>query len=132
MTGAPDARVAVAVITHQRRDELLRTLGSLRALPEQPGVVVVDNGSTDGTADAVASQHPEVEVLRPGRNLKRFWQDAHNVIGVLSLPMHVMFAVTGAMFMARRGQGLRIEYVVATFAWSVSDCAVFCCWRALT
>lgn len=35
--------------------------------------------------------------LRPGRNLKRFWQDAHNVIGVLSLPMHIMFAVTGAM-----------------------------------
>ncbi|MBU8977213.1 PepSY domain-containing protein [Lysobacter sp. MMG2] len=35
--------------------------------------------------------------LRPGRNLKRMWQDAHNVIGVLSLPMHIMFAVTGAM-----------------------------------
>jgi uncharacterized iron-regulated membrane protein len=35
--------------------------------------------------------------LRPGRNLKRFWQDAHNVIGVLSLPMHIMFAVTGAL-----------------------------------
>ncbi len=35
--------------------------------------------------------------LRPGRNLKRFWQDAHNVIGVLSLPMLVMFAVTGAL-----------------------------------
>ena len=35
--------------------------------------------------------------LRPGRNLKRFWQDAHNVIGVLSLPVHVMFAVTGAL-----------------------------------
>lgn len=35
--------------------------------------------------------------LRPGRNLKRMWQDAHNVIGVLSLPMHVMFAVTGAL-----------------------------------
>jgi len=35
--------------------------------------------------------------LRPGRNLKRFWQDAHNVIGVLSLPMHVMFAATGAL-----------------------------------
>lgn len=34
--------------------------------------------------------------LRPGRNLKRFWQDAHNVIGVLSLPFHIMFAVTGA------------------------------------
>ncbi len=35
--------------------------------------------------------------LRAGKNLKRFWQDAHNVVGVLSLPMHLMFAVTGAM-----------------------------------
>lgn len=34
--------------------------------------------------------------VRPGRNLKRFWQDAHNVVGVLSLPFHVVFAVTGA------------------------------------
>ena len=35
--------------------------------------------------------------LRPGRNLKRFWQDAHNLVGVVSLPLHVMFAVTGAL-----------------------------------
>ncbi len=35
--------------------------------------------------------------LRAGRNLKRFWQDAHNVVGVLSLPFHVMFAITGAV-----------------------------------
>jgi uncharacterized iron-regulated membrane protein len=36
--------------------------------------------------------------LRAGRNLKRLWKDAHNVIGVLSLPFHVMFAITGAIF----------------------------------
>jgi uncharacterized iron-regulated membrane protein len=36
--------------------------------------------------------------LRLGRNLKRLWQDAHNVIGVLSLPFHIVFAYTGAMF----------------------------------
>ncbi|HEY0230814.1 MAG TPA: PepSY-associated TM helix domain-containing protein [Dokdonella sp.] len=35
--------------------------------------------------------------LRPGRNLKQFWQDAHNVIGVLSLPFHILFAVTGVV-----------------------------------
>lgn len=35
--------------------------------------------------------------LRPGRNIKRYWQDAHNVIGVLSLPFHVIFAFTGAL-----------------------------------
>ena len=36
--------------------------------------------------------------LRAGRNLKRLWQDAHNAIGVLSLPFHVIFALTGAIF----------------------------------
>ncbi|WP_454763718.1 PepSY-associated TM helix domain-containing protein [Cupriavidus campinensis] len=33
--------------------------------------------------------------VRPGRNLKRFWMDAHNVIGLFSLPFHMIFAVTG-------------------------------------
>ncbi|WP_240922347.1 PepSY-associated TM helix domain-containing protein [Oleiagrimonas sp. C23AA] len=40
---------------------------------------------------------PDLLALRAGHNLKRLWQDAHNVIGVLSLPFHVIFAVTGAM-----------------------------------
>lgn len=35
--------------------------------------------------------------LRIGRNVKRLWQDAHNVVGVLSLPFHVIFAWTGAV-----------------------------------
>lgn len=35
--------------------------------------------------------------LRWGRNLKRLWQDAHNVIGMLSLPFHVLFAWSGAI-----------------------------------
>ncbi len=40
---------------------------------------------------------PDLFALRTGPNLKRFWQDAHNAIGVLSLPFHIVFAVTGAM-----------------------------------
>lgn len=35
--------------------------------------------------------------LRIGKNLKRMWQDAHNVIGLLSLPFHVIFAWSGAV-----------------------------------
>lgn len=35
--------------------------------------------------------------LRVGGNLKRLWQDAHNVIGVVSLPFHVIFAWSGAI-----------------------------------
>jgi uncharacterized iron-regulated membrane protein len=36
--------------------------------------------------------------MRVGHNLKRLWQDAHNAIGVISLPFHVIFSITGALF----------------------------------
>ncbi|WP_343607561.1 PepSY-associated TM helix domain-containing protein [Roseateles sp.] len=35
--------------------------------------------------------------LRWGRNLKRLWQDAHNAVGLLSLPFHIVFAWSGAV-----------------------------------
>lgn len=38
--------------------------------------------------------------LRWTHNLKRFWQDAHNVIGVLCLPFHLMYAFTGVLLSA--------------------------------
>lgn len=66
---SPDGRVSVVVITHNRRDELDRTLHRLSELPEQPRVIVVDNASTDGTADMVRAGHPEVTLLTPGKNL---------------------------------------------------------------
>ncbi|MGJ5749520.1 GT2 family glycosyltransferase [Streptomyces puniciscabiei] len=65
----PDDRTTVVVITHDRRAELLRTLTQLRRLPERPHVVVTDNASFDGTAEAVARDFPEVTLLRPDRNL---------------------------------------------------------------
>ena len=64
-----DPRVAVVVITHQRRDEVLGALERLLALPEQPHVVVVDNGSTDGTAEAVRRRFPDVELIASPENL---------------------------------------------------------------
>ncbi|MFE9440056.1 glycosyltransferase family 2 protein [Streptomyces sp. NPDC006602] len=64
-----DPRTTVVVITHNRCPELLRTLDRLAKLPERPAVIVTDNASTDGTAGAVARHHPDVRLLRPGRNL---------------------------------------------------------------
>jgi GT2 family glycosyltransferase len=62
-TATRDGRIAVVIITRDRRDELLRTLDILAALPERPVVVVVDNGSGDGTPAAVREAHPAVEVI---------------------------------------------------------------------
>ncbi|WP_030246263.1 glycosyltransferase family 2 protein [Streptomyces sp. NRRL S-350] len=64
-----DQRTGVAVITHNRRDELLHTLARLACLPEKPPVVVVDNASADRTAEAVRRHHPDIRLLTPGRNL---------------------------------------------------------------
>lgn len=61
--------VAVIVLTCNRRDELLRTLGQLAALPERPHVCVVDNGSEDGTADAVRTAYPDMQLLALPRNI---------------------------------------------------------------
>ncbi|ROS79014.1 glycosyltransferase family 2 protein [Cellulomonas sp. PhB143] len=65
----PDPRTEVVVITHDRRAEVLATLERLAALPERPHVVVVDNGSADGTAAAVRASHPEVELVAERENL---------------------------------------------------------------
>jgi GT2 family glycosyltransferase len=65
----PDPRVAVVLITHQRRDEALSAVHRLLALPERPHVVVVDNGSTDGTAAAVRDAFPTVELIASPVNL---------------------------------------------------------------
>ncbi|MFF4485925.1 glycosyltransferase family 2 protein [Streptomyces sp. NPDC001544] len=65
-TAAPDGRVTVAVIT--RRASVLRTLDALAALPEQPPVIVVDNGIDDTTLTAIRRHPAAVRVLRPGRN----------------------------------------------------------------
>ena len=61
-------RLTVVVITRNRRAELLRTLARLAELPERPAVVVVDNGSVDGTVAGVRAEHPDVRVVPLGRN----------------------------------------------------------------
>ena len=64
-----EPRVAVVVITFNRRREADAALSRLELLPEQPQVILVDNGSTDGTAEMVRERHPKTCLLTPGSNL---------------------------------------------------------------
>ncbi len=61
-------RVTVVLLTRNGRARLPRSLGHLTALPERPHVLLVDNGSTDGTPGAVRADFPGVEVLELGAN----------------------------------------------------------------
>ena len=56
--------VTVVVASRNRRDDLLASLPRHEA-----PVVLVDNGSTDDTVDAVRQAHPEVTVLPLGHNV---------------------------------------------------------------
>ncbi len=55
--------ITVVVATRDRLVLLMRTLAALHALPEQPSVIVVDDGSHDGTADAVRDRFPWANVV---------------------------------------------------------------------
>jgi GT2 family glycosyltransferase len=62
-------RAAVYIPTFNGRQHLGRTLRSLEAQSRPTDVVVVDNGSSDGTAELLREEFPEVTVLALERNV---------------------------------------------------------------
>ncbi|MDA0636969.1 glycosyltransferase [Nonomuraea sp. MCN248] len=79
-----DSRVTVVVVTRDR----LRTLQ--RSLPHHRGpVILLDNGSTDGTAGFVRRHHPHVRLVENGSNLGA---TARNVGVELARTPYVAFA----------------------------------------
>jgi N-acetylglucosaminyl-diphospho-decaprenol L-rhamnosyltransferase len=62
-------RPAVYIPHHNGSQRLAKTLRNLQAQSRAVDVVVVDNGSSDGTAEMLAEEFPEVTVLALGENL---------------------------------------------------------------
>ena len=62
-------RVSVVIPTHERREQVCRAVRSVIAGQRAPDeIVVVDDGSTDGTSDAVRELDGPIEVLRSREN----------------------------------------------------------------
>ncbi|MBN1147953.1 MAG: glycosyltransferase family 2 protein [Anaerolineales bacterium] len=62
-------RLATIVVNWNLEDETTRCLESLQGSQMPTSVILVDNGSQDGSADALAARFPPVELLRLPRNL---------------------------------------------------------------
>lgn len=71
MASRASARWWAIVLNWNGRDDTLRCLASLAALTDDPpvGVVVADNGSTDGSVDVIRAAYPDVAVVENGGNL---------------------------------------------------------------
>lgn len=65
-------KIAIIIPVFNRKETSLNCLRQLRELPHDDAditVIVVDDGSTDGTSEAIAEQFPEVILLKGGGNL---------------------------------------------------------------
>jgi GT2 family glycosyltransferase len=62
------AAATVLIVTKDRREELLRAVEGAVAQEGEPEVLVIDDASGDGSADAVEQAFPSVRVLRSERS----------------------------------------------------------------
>ncbi|MGQ0793466.1 MAG: glycosyltransferase family 2 protein [Deltaproteobacteria bacterium] len=63
-------KVAIVIVTWNKRDFVLSLLGSLKDLNyENFDTLVVDNASTDGTAESIRAEFPAVELIVNPKNL---------------------------------------------------------------
>ncbi len=63
--------LSIIIVNWNTRQDLLECLDSVFVNPmaAEMDVIVVDNASTDGSADAVASRYPQVRLIRSSENL---------------------------------------------------------------
>ncbi len=66
------AKASIVIATRNRAARLLQTLANLEPLDDVAEIIVVDNGSTDGTAREVRRAFPSVSVLRLRSNRGAF------------------------------------------------------------
>src|SRR5215208_3818384 len=87
MDDIPILLFSIVIPTHDTRDLVLRCLESLDASPVPGGleVILVDDASRDGMAEAVGQRHPEVMVLR-NETPQRFTRSAN--LGLAGARLH--------------------------------------------
>ena len=71
MTPPFDVDVSIIIVSWNVRRYVEQCLNALYAIPDSPTreIFVVDNASTDGTADCVAASYPHVRLIRNSENV---------------------------------------------------------------
>lgn len=69
MIGHPRDVVSCVIVNYNRRDDTLACLQSLHEMESVPHIIIVDNGSTDGSVAAFKSLPQPATLIEAGRNL---------------------------------------------------------------
>ena len=108
------ARLGIGIITYNRRDALLETLNRVRAHTRMPSVIVVaDDGSDDGTADAVRAQQV---VVAAGPNMGVAW-NKNRALFLLSAVMQCDVAILLEDDSFPTQDGWEAEWAIAAERW---------------
>lgn len=75
------------VLDHEIAMPVMGAISLLYAIALVSGVIVL-----------LPSLVKDLFALRSGKNVKRMWLDVHNLLGVLSLPFHIIMALTAVVF----------------------------------
>ena len=80
MSAGQRPKLTVVIVNYNTRDLVLACLRSLSLSSEDPQIIVVDNASDDGSAEAVRSEFPHVELLAMPENR---WYCGGNNLGLV-------------------------------------------------
>ncbi len=88
-------KIAIIIPVHNRRDVTLGCLKQLREINRtgfETEIVLIDDGSTDGTSEAVARDYPETTIIKGDGNL--WWSGGINKGFEYALKHHFDFVYT--------------------------------------
>jgi glycosyltransferase involved in cell wall biosynthesis len=69
VTDCPKQAATVVITTKDRKDDLRNAIVSALAQTARPEVIVMDDGSTDGTAEFIHAEFPEIRIERSEHSL---------------------------------------------------------------
>jgi GT2 family glycosyltransferase len=70
MTDSSAPKIYVVLVSYKQRSDVVRVLDALnRQTLAAAGVLLVDNGPADGTAEMVRTEYPGIILIEPGENL---------------------------------------------------------------
>lgn len=75
----PFDRLSIVIVNYNTREDVARCLEALHACAPLPEIIVVDNASTDGSAEMIRTRFPAVRLLTPQRNT---WFSGGNNLGI--------------------------------------------------